>query len=176
MGWLFSHRSRVSLLQHLRDPARYSAPYVLLSSSVKGSRVWSVVEHSETGQRTICLDLTQGSSRDGWGYKHMTEDAGPCYYDCPQWALKAAGEPQSETAREWRRKVVAYREAEAARKRAAVPGTVVAYGDHQYCLLRPAPSIRGRWEVRRESDGLEFSMRAHQLKSARIVRTPSTAP
>lgn len=175
MGWLYSHGDRESLIAHLRDQARYAKPYVLLSSSVSGSRVWSVVENAETGERTICLDLTQGNKRDGWGYKHMTEDMGPCHYDCPQWAIKAAGEPRNEFAREWRQKVAAYREALAAKKQATKPGTVVAYGDHQYRLLHPTPSIRGRWEVRRESDGMEFSMRAHQLKSARIVSTPSSA-
>lgn len=169
MGWLFSHGDRESLIAHLRSQNRYSAPYVLLNSSVSGSRVWSVIENSETGERTICLDLTQGNGRDGWGYKHMTEDAGPCYYDCPAWALKAAGEPRSEFAKEWRQKVATYRADKAAKKQAITEGAVVAYGDHHYVLLRPCTRVRGRWEVRRVADGMQFSMRAHQLNSARLV-------
>ena len=58
-------------------------------------------------KKSIGVYLLQRGTKEypGWGYKGMSEDMGPCYYDCPLSYLDEADEPSSGLAREWREKV-----------------------------------------------------------------------
>lgn len=56
----------------------------------------------------IALYLLAGSRKtgEGWGFKSMSEDAGPFYYTCPPRLMKLAGGPEQEglspNAKQWR--------------------------------------------------------------------------
>lgn len=114
MGWLSGWDSKRELIAHLRDEFREDGPstYRIVRDSTVGNHFWFVAEHKQSGERSIGLCLLRGGHRDTlglgcgpWGYKDMSESAGPYYYDCPLAFLKLA--PVVANA-EWREEVVAY--------------------------------------------------------------------
>ena len=81
----------------------------VLKSSLVGSTYYAAVERVYTadGARTVWASvfLTCGKSRrDGtvWGYKDMSEDCEPFYYDCPASILNLLTPTQNENAKHWR--------------------------------------------------------------------------
>lgn len=70
-----------------------------------------------------------------WGYKAMSEDMGPCYYDCPLIILKDVPCPDDEWAIEWRKTVIE-RHCKQNAKKAAIkslrPGDEIEFTDACY--------------------------------------------
>lgn len=61
--------------------------------------------------RFITCDLLRyDKSCQGWGYKGMDEECGPCYYSCPLSYLEMVPEPDSEKDTGWRKIVREYHE------------------------------------------------------------------
>lgn len=88
----------------------------VLKSSMKGSVYYAAVKNMVHYNRET---KTYEPIDDGtvWGivfltsvekgmfyYKDMSEDMGPCYYDCPETILKLLSETDSKWALEWRQK------------------------------------------------------------------------
>jgi len=75
---------------------------------LSGNRLWCLIPSTRDGKpwKYVCLFKLVDGGRDGWGYKPISEDMGPCYYDCPLSYVKAV-EPFEPLAyaREWRDKV-----------------------------------------------------------------------
>lgn len=167
MGWLFSWDicTRKDMVENLRRPARFGSGVELLHSSPVGNNHWYLAKTLESGCVWIGLDLMAGGGRkgEGWGYKSLSEDAGPYVYNCPLHFLKKAS-PASEFAVEWRVKVRQYHAQRAARPVPEV-GAVVEYAGHNFRLLRAASPRKG-WHVIRISDGQLFRMSASQLSKA----------
>lgn len=164
MGWSFSYHDigREAHIKSLTDKRHFSEGYTPLEHRVVGNHVWQLVQ-MPSGRKFICLDLIAKDRNGGWGYKGMSEDMGPCYYDCPLSLLNKADPVDAGYAVEWRSKVRTYH---AARKTAKpAPDMVVTYGGHQYRLVCQWAPRKG-WKVIRISDGCEFRMKAHQLSKA----------
>ena len=150
-------------LKHPALASHFSPGYVPLERRVVGNSVWTLLEHE--GRRFIALDLIKGGGRcNGWGSKGMSEDEGPCYYDCPLALLDQCTETDSKYAKEWRSKV---REFHAKRKERKQPetGMTVTYGGTHYRLHTPAGPRKG-WHVVRCGDGAMFRMSSRQLSEA----------
>ena len=112
MGWTFNvHESTkqdfIINLTRNRDNAIYH------KVSVRGNHVWCVYEgfytNKETNERCstgkfIILYLIS-SNKKCWGYKDISEDMYPAYYDCPKGFIKLVDPIDSQWANEWRMKV-----------------------------------------------------------------------
>jgi len=173
MGWSFSCDTNYTIADQLADfrtPGRhYSAHYKLLRSVRVGNHHWALLEDTRNGHHTISLDLMKGPNRrlgEGAGYKGMSEDWGPYYYDCPLSILDNARAPETETAYKWRQKVREYHAARKSHKAALKPGVTVKYGDAAYTLIQSLG--RKGWEVRGPHDCI-YRMKATQLARAKVI-------
>jgi hypothetical protein len=101
--------------------------WTLIDSSVVGNTYFGLHERTDAGnlQRliTVCLISKAGGT---WGYKSMSEDMGPYYFNCPLRILDKADEVPavSYSATEWRANCRAHAKREKAIKSLA-PGVVV---------------------------------------------------
>lgn len=175
MGWLFScdpNFKKSDQIAKFRRPSYWGDGVKLLADRVVGNHYWAAIQVA-SGRKLVFLALLKGGGRNmGWGYKDMTEDCGPCYYDCPLSLLAMTDEPVDGYAVEWRKKVRAYHANKKARPALAV-GVIVTYGPHQYQLRKPAGARRG-WYVDRIGGGT-FRMTARQLSESTIVQEAQPA-
>lgn len=115
MGWYFTTGATQQDIIRERiaswESEETGAKSVTLKHCLVGNVLWTVREIANErqgfSQRYIGCDLLQ-ASREGWGYKPMEEDMGPCYYTCPLAYLDLAGPTSSKWAQEWRGKVRAH--------------------------------------------------------------------
>jgi len=116
MGWLISYSDTKSETIARRTETvvsecgtrRWRYP----KSCVRGNCLWKilVLEDLKDGEwiedmRLIALDLLRKDEGMGWGYKDMTECAGPVETSCPISYLDMVPCPDSEWARNWRVRV-----------------------------------------------------------------------
>ena len=111
MGWyydsVFSERSdRKRFIAELTKPEENDIyKRTTVAHCLRGMVLWSVVQIEQSGKKTRfiqCDLLAFGGQVSGWGNKPMEESCGPGYFSCPISYLDMAGEPDTETAREWR--------------------------------------------------------------------------
>ena len=168
MGWSYDYVDigRDAYIERLTSARLYSQDYEPLEHRVVGNNVWQLVLHKPTGRKLITLDMIAKARGEGWGYKGMSEDAGPYQVNCPLSLLNKTS-PITEAdgyAFGWRQKVREYH-AKRANKPKPTAGMVITYGGHQYRLDAPYAPRKG-WRVTRVSDGATFRMRAKQLSAA----------
>lgn len=105
MGWFFSHNSRRELIDDLTRESISPEGEVFrtLQKCFRGNTMYALHESGQKGNlhKWIGIYLIQ---RGGpyWGYKAMSEDMHPYYYDCPVSFLDEADEPTTKAASEWR--------------------------------------------------------------------------
>lgn len=135
----------------------------------RGSTVYAVAWHeSKTRPRHYYGMVILTSRKDGrFGYKDMSEDAQPYYYDAPVKMLDMLDrlDPNpTEQARTWRQKC---REHQAAKKTRTVwkAGDRVDNGRAVYVLIEPAGPRKG-WRVYDEATNTRYRMPAAQLTRA----------
>lgn len=116
MGWdnCPEWRSRQSAVDGIRrELAHGGGPGKrnrIVAESVRGSQYWLAV-HPEGVPTPVVVLALLGQSNGRWGYRLMDEYAGPSYYDCPQFVLDAAGEPEPwGYAQHWREQVARVRQ------------------------------------------------------------------
>lgn len=130
MGWSYGYNNRCAKDVHreILDPAFWgdSLKVVRHAATSYGRHLWLVCEKPD-GARFIALFLINGND-GGWGYKDMTEDMGPCYYDCPLAFLDMVPEANAR----WREKVRAHH---AARARVYLPGDAVTVYGKPYTVV-----------------------------------------
>lgn len=171
MGWLYScdvNFRKQDQIAKFREPGYWAENVKLLADRVVGNHYWAAIELA-SGRKFIFLALLAGGGKDmGWGYKDMTEDSGPCYYDCPLSLLAITDEPTEGYAVEWRRKVRAHHAKKRERAKPAA-GAIVSYGGHEYRLRKPAGPRRG-WYVDRIDNGCGYRMTARQMAEAKPIK------
>lgn len=114
MGWIFTPgRTKAELVRELvavwiEENKRGET----LAHKVVGNVLWAVKKNTCNQGDVIvwigCYLLENGGKDQGWGYKPLTEDEGPCYYTCPLEYLDRVPEPKGPYVKEWRKKVRAY--------------------------------------------------------------------
>jgi len=82
-------------------------------STCYGRHFWMALKNKKTGRSFVVLFLLGGGFHEGWAYKDVSEDMGPCELDCPIELLDMTDEPTEKYAVAWRARV---RAAVAARK------------------------------------------------------------
>lgn len=111
MGWLYSQQwdTKESLVQHLLNGLPW---YNVIAHSVNGNNLWMVCEKKPDApegaeNRWLGLVMMQSGRGDGWGYKDMSESAGPYESNCPLKYLDMVPDPGGY-ATEFRARVRAY--------------------------------------------------------------------
>jgi hypothetical protein len=171
MGWLYSTKwpTRKDLEDHLLEDSRKTGRYI--AHKWVGSNFWFVEKMVGDSKPIIVLCLTgkhknigYGSvSGSGYGYKDMTEQMGPYYYDCPLDFLEKA----PVACQEWRDKVVAFHENEKrykAMKKQLQVGTVILLKD---CKI-PEVTLTKIKPMRGVYGGVTYRISPKILKSAEI--------
>ena len=166
MGWTFGYESdRKRFIEHITSKSHFSDGYTPLEYRVVGNHVWQLVLKNSTGDKFITLALIAKQRNGGWGYKGLSEDMGPYYYDCPLSLLKKATAPLNKYAADWRDKVREYH-AEKVQRRQLKPGAVFTLGNTQYRIERRHANPRMGWLIRRLSDGIEFRISNRSIAKA----------
>jgi hypothetical protein len=162
MGWFFDNEDveRKEFIRRLTDKSRFSTGFQHLEHRVVGNYVWHLMLDVEKGRKFIALDMIRKERNAGWGYKSMTEEAGPFVYNCPLTLLEKADEPEGFAVK-WREKVRIYHKRQKL-KRDVKPGMVIEYSGNLYRLMA-YDKFRKAWEVERLSDRSEFLMLARQV-------------
>ena len=80
----------------------------VLKSAMVGSVYYAAIRREKEGEKPFvwaAVFKTCGKGKDGtvWGYKDMSEDMNPYFYDCPAGILALLTPTESEGANEWRR-------------------------------------------------------------------------
>ena len=116
MGWTFYNagyykNGKIDRKAELDDHFTWSEgprKVTVLKSSMVGSVYYAAVrsQNESTGSDItfglVCLTSTRSRAFHNFGYKDMTDDMGPGYYDCPAGILDLLTEPTNEWAAEWR--------------------------------------------------------------------------
>jgi hypothetical protein len=131
MGWYYTYGIRTARDMKdsiLRDIGNGRT---VLASGGSG-REFYVAYLCANGERAIELFLIEQSDGE-YGYKPISEDMGPYYYNCPEKVIKAAGEcsPERKTASDWRIKC---REYAAKKRRKFNPGDRVTQNGRFYTV------------------------------------------
>lgn len=123
MGWTFPYgASRRQVIEELtRDQENAAGGFFKTHRKCfKGNTMYALHETGPVGtdgrsRKWIGIYLLQKHG-DSWGYKDMSEDMHPYYYDCPVSYLDEADETDNVHANEWRR-IVREKAAELASKK-----------------------------------------------------------
>jgi len=114
MGTYYQPGTRENLIRELTkdeshiNPAGIPVHVKCLMFSLRGNRLWKQMEVTvgDKMDRYIHLDLLF-SAKGQVGYKPLSEDMGPYYWDCPKKFLKNLTAPMGEYSKTWRERVLA---------------------------------------------------------------------
>lgn len=166
MGWTFGYETdRKRFIESITSKSHFSGGYTPLEHRVVGNHVWQLVLKNSTGDKFISLALIAKERNGGWGYKGLSEDMGPCYYDCPLSLIDKATAPVNQYAADWRNEVRKHH-AEKAQRKQLQPGTVITFGNQRYRLDQRHPNPHKGWLVSRVSDGMTFRISNRNLAQA----------
>ena len=108
MGWYYTHgASRSDIITELtHEQVTEDRVFRTLRKCFRGNTMYTLHEGGKPGEtkKWLGVYLLQRSS-SGWGYKPMSEDALPYYFDCPVSYLDEADPATTENAKEWRQTV-----------------------------------------------------------------------
>jgi hypothetical protein len=143
MGWTYPYgATRAQVIDELTREQENANGGVFrtLRKCFRGNTMYALHETGPEGQtrKWIGIYLLQ-RSQGSWGYKDMSEDMHPYYYDCPVSYLDEADEPTSESAKEWRALVRQEAEARAAKKPKV--GEIWTYGTREVEIRKLRPLI-----------------------------------
>jgi hypothetical protein len=144
MGWLFMTRDGMgghatakayldAQLTYERSDETGARGLRVLASSCLRNQVYYAAAQPYGGKETavfaiICLVRWNPRDKEGmiFGYKDMTEDAGPCEAECPERILALLGTTDHEHAIDWRRRCLASLKR---RQRRIIDGTRIRLAD-----------------------------------------------
>ena len=174
MGWLFGYDTRKELADHL---IRGNGVHTLKHCWV-GNNLWTVQEVEQnqellgrTATRFVCLYLIKGRnySRDGWGYKGVSEDMGPSETSCPLSYIELVEAHEKEHgyapvgyAAEWRQRV---RERVARSKRKLEVGQRIRLYGHEYVVAHVFP--RGAYGI--DNGSTMYRLKRSQIKYVEMI-------
>ena len=177
MGWLFLHsvRTKPQMLARLNSSEHLGEHYRLIDTSLRGNRLWQLVEmlptHPSYGALPspfIALSLLGYDRSLGcWGYKSLSEDMGPCEVDCPLKFL-AAAPVFGNHGPEWRERVRAHHTALRARPKLE-PGMEIEINKTRF-VLKENRGRRG-WHIRQIDTGETFRASCRTVRQGRIPAT-----
>ena len=187
MGWMTTYKpkgepalgffNRAGVFTWSDDnPNKYR---VLDSAVVRFNTFYAAIEqtHKETGERRVwaAVILIQHYPKNihNFGWKDMSESAGPFASECPKRILKLLTPTDSENANDWRKRCWANIEKRKIYK--SLPhGTVLKYENREYTIDRQGrgPVKNKTWVT--DGNGQPWLMKRSQLMDAEIVSRPDT--
>lgn len=118
MGWTGYHAShyrngiidRRAELDEQMSGETEAGKWEIVKSTMRGSVYYAAIRRTDkrNGEShvfgCVCLTSVDNSDYYNFSYKDMSEDMGPCYYDCPLSILNLLSPTESEYALNWREK------------------------------------------------------------------------
>ena len=125
MGWFFSNQYFQSIKDYAKSITKRQENehgiWETTKSSLRGQHLWTIMQvYTKKTKETksfIVLYLIE-RYKGQWGYKDVSEDMGPNYYDCPVTFLKLVDKPMNKYSEKWRTTVRMYWDRYNARQRA----------------------------------------------------------
>ena len=168
MGWTTHYgASRADIVRELTTSTiqGYTVP---MHTSVGNTLycAWSIVKDGAE-HRFIVVNLL-ARSREGWGYKDMSEDTHPFSYDCPvaylDWCEQVpGGQPINEGSKTWREKVRVFKIQRQDLRTAAKAGKRLRFNGKEYVFGRS----KGRGIYFFRVEGLQLSSCLYRLPLGR---------
>ena len=174
MGWYYTHgASKAQIIAEIERDTRSST---IVERAVRGNHLWHVLKPANAEVEPFIVLYLLSSSKDGWGYKSMSEDMGPYYYTCPTtWFAKYP--TSNETARRWREACAR----EAGKKRdLAAKSKQVAVGDLLKCngtvfRVEGPYHKRGQFIIVEQNGGRRFRSQRSFIAENRLTREEAEA-
>jgi hypothetical protein len=174
MGYFSGYESKQAVIDYLNTAL--SDRWQLCRSTVVGAQQYQLIETKNEAERVCMILVNRISSYKGdWGYKPMSCEMQPYYYDAPLSYVKyveAHTQQISPSSQAWYDKVKAKHQEAKQRKQSLQTGAVVELYGEQYRLS--ANHGRKGWSVTRVSDNAQFRMTARQVKQAKLVPEPTS--
>jgi hypothetical protein len=180
MGWTSSYewRTKKHVVEHVTSKSFWGENYTIMKQSLVGNHLWVLAKYhpTETDSKVFIglFLLSYFKGDEGYGYKDISEDMGPCEVSCPKSFIIEAekyGEGSNNYAKEWRKKVLAYHEAKKAKRKAVeklAAGQVVRLYNKHYKLEQNAGKRRG-WLAKEIDTGIVYRLTARQVNIATLV-------
>jgi hypothetical protein len=160
MGWFKSNDSTKAELIAELSTAHPQDNSIVLETSVKGDRLWSLKQKKETGEKFITLHLLDApeSKHEGWGYK----DTGVCrgahgILDCPLSYVEQASPTDDQSTLEFRAGVRAYNKKLGVVRQS---GDRINYAGSVYTLRY---MVKRTWTVTEDGNSKPLTITARQL-------------
>jgi hypothetical protein len=179
MGWTFFNDTGATTgeicTREFSDTNPAGDRWSIVDQSTRGAVWYAIGRLDRVGQPPVFYGVVWLTSRRGgqFGYKDMSEDMGPYYYDCPARLLDqldqlAPNAPQS--AIEWRAKCRAKLAAKRKPRPKLAPGQIVTFPNvrGQFELIMPIGPRRG-WSVRYLGGSMSYTANARQIAKCQIV-------
>jgi len=109
MGWSYSYNAtRKSIIEEILLDVKNNTQLKILDTACTsyGKRLWILIEHKSLSSPLVILYLLD-KSNGNWGYKDISEDMHPYYYDCPLRLINRGG-GHNEQSMKWRDQVRQY--------------------------------------------------------------------
>ncbi len=163
MGWLSGWKDKTELVNHLKNSSYWSSDVEHVKASMVGNNLWHLLKVKETGEHIITLSKIEFFNKsEGYGYKGISEDMGPCEINCPLGFLNYPSNPTG-FAVDWRERVREYHSSKNLAPK-PVAGMKVSYCSHQFELIESLG--RKGWRVKHLNGGLYNRLTAKQLNAA----------
>jgi hypothetical protein len=166
MGWTFGFcGSKKSVIEKILSDS--GASWRFLRHKTIGKNLWLLAENVQSGVRHIEVAVLDKEDKS-WGYKIISENAGPYYYDCPLSFLNEASPPRSEAAKEWRALCLQWAKEQEAIKQAIRGGTVFELFGRTYTLVEMISPKKG-W-VAQDATGKKWHITNINLKKIKLIK------
>ena len=149
MGWTTSKAwtSAKDVITHLDSNLKSSKELQLVAKIQRGSQYWRLVKSNETGLTHLWLDLVKGFGAEiGWGYKDMSIDCHPYYYNVSKKMVEQVS-PQiweNQYATEWHQN---WEQSQTKKKLQISKGLIFEVGGVRYEVQTKHATLRAKWYV-----------------------------
>jgi|SRR5699024_8932659 len=121
MGWTFTYdKTRAEVFDAILHG--FNDGCTVRKYRLVGNHLWIILDTPRHPLIWLTL-LEAGGPGSGYGYKHMDETMGPCYYDCPESFLDEVPAPSGRWVTGWRAEVRKYHQKRRERSRMAIGQT-----------------------------------------------------
>ncbi len=104
MGWTIEKQYQRKSAEDIREFFKQEfSSYEILDSSVHSGEFYAAMRN-RSGGPVFCLICILKNTGSEFGYKDMSEDMHPFYYNCPVRIIKQLGTAYNEDAKAWRLK------------------------------------------------------------------------
>ena len=106
MGWYFDAfpSTKEDFIKNIIEG--YPDYIKVIDKSIRGNHLWILYEDGNNNNERYIVLYLLSSQKKCWGYKPISEEMGPSYWDCPKRFLKLQPNIRNEYSKIWREEVL----------------------------------------------------------------------